>query len=278
MWRARYPREPIQWPRGARMAILATYDYQAEVGLTAVPGAQVHSREISDRQYGAHEGLERVLRLHREYDIPATFRLPGQVAELYPDTVRAIQKEGHEIGGHGYKHENAWQLSREAERETIVKAMAALEGVTGERILGWRSAVARPSENTLDLLAEFDFVWRSDFFDHDLPYVIEVGGKNLIEVPYNWSTGDSPLFNWPNRFPYGTPADALSMWKDDFDQLYEESASGGTLQFISLHPFNVGRPSRARALEKFFRYAKGFPGVWFARTIEVARWWIEMGY
>ena len=143
MWTSRFPKEPIQWPDGARMAVLITYDYQAEVGFTAVPGSEVHSREVSDRQYGAYEGLQRVLRLHREYEISATFRLPGQVAELYPDTVRAIWKEGHEIGGHGYKHENAWQLSREEERETIVKAMAALEGVTGARILGWRSAVAR---------------------------------------------------------------------------------------------------------------------------------------
>ena len=36
-----------------------------------------------------------------------------------------------------------------------------------------------------------------------------------------------------------------------------------------------GRPGRANALEEFIRYAKGFPNVWFARRIDIARWWLE---
>jgi len=41
------------------------------------------------------------------------------------------------------------------------------------------------------------------------------------------------------------------------------------------HPYLSGRPYRARVLEEFIRYAKGFPGVWFCRAMDVARWWRE---
>jgi peptidoglycan/xylan/chitin deacetylase (PgdA/CDA1 family) len=44
---------------------------------------------------------------------------------------------------------------------------------------------------------------------------------------------------------------------------------------IGLHPRISGRPSRARQIERFIRYAKGFPGVWIARRDEIARWWLE---
>jgi chitin deacetylase len=37
----------------------------------------------------------------------------------------------------------------------------------------------------------------------------------------------------------------------------------------------VGRPSRIVALQRFLEYARSFPGVWFARRIDIARWWLE---
>ena len=37
----------------------------------------------------------------------------------------------------------------------------------------------------------------------------------------------------------------------------------------------AGRPARSRAVERFLRYTKTFPGVWFARRDEIATWWLE---
>ena len=70
------------------------------------------------------------------------------------------------------------------------------------------------------------------------------------------------------------PRDLLQLWKDTFNVLLAE---GGRLlpNFIAwgLHPFLTGRPYRIVALREFLRYAKGHPNVWFARCLDVARWW-----
>ena len=42
-----------------------------------------------------------------------------------------------------------------------------------------------------------------------------------------------------------------------------------------LHCRITGRPARSWAVERFLRYAKTFPGVWFARRDAIARWWLE---
>ncbi|MFQ5903687.1 MAG: polysaccharide deacetylase family protein [Candidatus Binatia bacterium] len=117
----------IEWPGGARMAILISYDYHAEVGLGLIPGMKVSYREVSDRHYELYDGLTRVLRLHERYEIPATFRVPGQTVEKYPDPVREIHTHGHEIGGHGYRHEDVTGLKKEEEKELIEKTVAAIE-------------------------------------------------------------------------------------------------------------------------------------------------------
>jgi peptidoglycan/xylan/chitin deacetylase (PgdA/CDA1 family) len=44
---------------------------------------------------------------------------------------------------------------------------------------------------------------------------------------------------------------------------------------VGLHARLSGRPARIEAVEEFIRYARSFPGVWFARRIEIARWWLE---
>jgi peptidoglycan/xylan/chitin deacetylase (PgdA/CDA1 family) len=44
---------------------------------------------------------------------------------------------------------------------------------------------------------------------------------------------------------------------------------------IGLHCRLVGRPGRFAALERFIDYAKGHEGVWFARRIDIANWWLE---
>ena len=44
---------------------------------------------------------------------------------------------------------------------------------------------------------------------------------------------------------------------------------------VGLHCRIAGRPARSMAVERFLQYVKGFPGVWFARRIDIARWWLE---
>ena len=63
--------------------------------------------------------------------------------------------------------------------------------------------------------------------------------------------------------------------KNTFDQLYYEGATHPKMMNIGLHCRIIGRPSRAIALRNFLEYARGFQDVWFAKRIDIARWWLE---
>jgi peptidoglycan/xylan/chitin deacetylase (PgdA/CDA1 family) len=266
----------VEWPGGARLAVLISYDYHADAGLT--PGAKVSYRDLSDRQYELYDGLRRILELHERYEIPSTYRIPGETVERHPDAVREIYRHGHEIGGHGYRHEDVTTLTREEEKGLVQRTLAAIERVTGSKPSGWRSSFSQPSDNTVEILTESGFTWHSDFFDDDFPYLLEGEKGKLLEIPYHWATGDSSLFNWPHLHPYGNPEDALGYWQDEFDFLYAESKSSPRMLVFSWQPFSIGRPSRAAALEKLCRYMKEHNGLWFARFDDVANWWLKQGY
>ncbi|MGH7830121.1 MAG: polysaccharide deacetylase family protein [Candidatus Binatia bacterium] len=275
---ARRAQGKIEWPAGARLAVLISYDYHAGVGLEPGPKIRFNYRDASDCNYELYDGLRRVLDLHQRFEIPATFRIPGETVERNGEAVRQIHGAGHEIGGHGYSHEDVTALTKEQEKELIERTVAAVEKVTGKRPAGWRSGRSQPSDNTVDLLMELGFTWHSDFFDDDFPYLLESAQGQLLEIPYHWETGDLSLFSSPQLYPYGNPEDALGVWQDEFDFLYAESRSDPRMLVFSWQPFNIGRPSRVAALEKFFRYMKDHSGLWFARFDDVALWWMQQGY
>ncbi|MBI2087761.1 MAG: hypothetical protein HYT78_03345 [Deltaproteobacteria bacterium] len=62
---------------------------------------------------------------------------------------------------------------------------------------------------------------------------------------------------------------------DAFDYLYEEGATSPKMFTVSVHPYLSGRPYRAKVLRDFIRHAKSHPQVWFARGIDIAKWWRE---
>jgi len=69
--------------------------------------------------------------------------------------------------------------------------------------------------------------------------------------------------------------DFYQYMKDSFDCLYEEGEETPKMMSIGLHCRISGRPPRSRALERFLKYAKGHHDVWFARRIDIARWWLK---
>ena len=72
-----------------------------------------------------------------------------------------------------------------------------------------------------------------------------------------------------------SPSDFYETLKNTFDLLYAEGADSPKMMNVGLHCRIAGRPSRAVALRNFLEYASGFGDVWFARRVEIARWWME---
>lgn len=79
-----------------------------------------------------------------EYKIPATFFLLGEHAAIYPETVRRMVAEGHEIGNHSYSHPHLRKLSEEMQRKEFLETDEVL------RSLGATPLYLRPPYGAFD--------------------------------------------------------------------------------------------------------------------------------
>ncbi len=85
----------MTWPSGARCAVAFTFDFDAEeVWLAGDPDAASKPGLLSMGAYGANVGVPELLRLLDRRGLPATFFVPGRVAEMHPDRVRDIVAAG----------------------------------------------------------------------------------------------------------------------------------------------------------------------------------------
>ena len=97
--------------------VCLTFDFDA-ISLWIGPYAARSPSMISRGEFGA-VGCQRILRLLEREGITATFFVTGHTAETYPDLTRAIAAAGHEIGHHGYLHENPLALETRQRQEIL---------------------------------------------------------------------------------------------------------------------------------------------------------------
>ena len=260
----RHLNDALSWPEGRRMAVMLSFDLQGGEDVRPDRNGRINHEEWTQAEYGPQTGIWRILRILEETGVKATFLTCGGIAERYPEQVKAIVQNGHEVAGHGYHHEVARDLTLEQEREVIQKTTAMIEKRAGKRPLGWRSCTQSP--NSLELLMEHGYLWNSNSFSFDLPFLWEHSGRTLVELPRQ-PFGDGRAYGHNDA---GDPNHALVIWKGMFDQFYEESKFGPTFCPFQFHPFISSRPGRARALKEIIQYMGKHEGVWFARGSEVA--------
>ena len=257
--------DKLEWPKPYRCAVTFVFNFQGGEGLQPGPSGRIEHEVFSKREYGPRAGIWRILRTLKRHNVRASFVVCGGIAERYPDAVRAVHADGHEIAGHGYHHEIAWRLSRDEERDTIARTIDMLRETTGETIRGWRTCTQSP--NTPELLMERGLLWNSNAFNYDLPYLLTDGDRTIVEIPRQ-PFGDGLLYG-DNDF--GNPTDALDVFKRAFDTFYAESELAPTFCPFSMHPYISGRPGRAQALSELIAYIQRHEGVWIATGEEIAR-------
>lgn len=277
----------VVWPGEARVAIniIVAYEEGSEASWAAGDGRSERLGEIdyprdpafrdfateSVYQYGSRAGVWRLARLLDEFDLKATFLGCSVAFELNQAVADYVHEAGHEPASHGWRWEDTWKLSRDEERDRIRRSVAGIEAACGERPYGWYSRTMR-SESTRELLVEEGgFVYDSDAFDDDLPYFVEVSDRQHLVMPYTMIYNDSRYL--PGQ-GFSGPNDFVDHCRRGFDCLWDEGATYPKMMSIGLHPRWAGQPARSRALKDFIEYALAKGGVWFARRIDIARWWI----
>jgi peptidoglycan/xylan/chitin deacetylase (PgdA/CDA1 family) len=256
--------KPATWPDRATVAVALSFDFQMGTVYDPSPTASTNTNS----QYDGRVGLPRLLKLLDKYNLPASFFVTGVTAKFYPDVVKQIMASGrHEIGVHGWIHENNVTVPADEERRLLTKAIGALEAVTGKRPVGYRSPSWEFSGATLSLLREFNFLYDSGMMADDEPYEILSQGKptGLLEIPVEWMRDDAMYY--PRQNPH-SPDEVFETWRNEFDKAYEEH---GLFQ-VTMHPRISGHRSRVVALEKLLTYIRQHKGVWFATHEQVARY------
>lgn len=89
---------------------------------------------------GPSQWTPNVLDILKEYEIPATFFVLGELAEKREETVRRIVREGHALGNHTYNHKYAeLYQSFDAFWQQVEHTGDILEGITGDRVTLFRA-------------------------------------------------------------------------------------------------------------------------------------------
>ncbi len=258
------------WPGGARCAVNLTFDNFGEARDIFVHG-HAHGA-LADGVYAPRLGVRRILDLLDEHQVKATFFPEGWSAQKYAPLLREVVARGHEVGAHGWMHEDWDKLDSAKERELIARTTTAIEDAIGQRPLGWRCPGGLMTPRTLLYVQEAGYFYDSSFTDHDWPYVIGIGPRKptLVELPWSWTLDDAPYYMFPRTLR--PPGEVLEIWREEFDTLYP-----GGYFMLTCHPRFSGRPARLGALDKLIGHIEQQPGVWFATCLEVARATEETG-
>ena len=268
------------WKERYQCAVTLSVDFDAETLWSGTLKLLTPS-PMSRGDYDIRAGLPRILALLDRHELPATFMVPGQVADDHPAECAEIAARGiHDVGYHGYHHESVLDVSIDEERELMKRGIAKLEETFGQTPRGNRSPPFALGPHTADLLEEFGFAYDSSLFGHDEPYrprVPTVTGRlrDFVELPVSWELDDAPYFLF-SFFPYmsglSTPSQVLEIWKAEFEGSYRV---GGCFLLV-VHPFCIGRHPRIAMLDELITFIKGFPNVWFAHHLDVAEEWRRM--
>ena len=241
---------------------------------------------VSRGEFGAF-ALPRILELLARYEIRSTFFVPGHTAVAYPDLVRRIRDEGHELGHHGWVHESLIGLDAEREREIFARGLEALEEAAGIRPVGYRAPSAEFSANTVDVLLEFGIQYDASLSASDFtPYYLRRGDAwsadgpyafgecvEIVEIPFFWGLSDFPYFEFVSgeTTQQAPPSAVYEIWQGEFDFAYA-SAPGGVYD-LCMHPQVIGRGHRLAMVERLIEHMRSFEGVVFEPLHEYAARW-----
>jgi len=182
----------------------------------------ISRNEWPTRECRVERNVDRILALLDEHGTKATFFTLGWIAERYPETVRRIVAEGHELASHGYGHERASEQTESAFFSDINLAKLILEDLVGTEVKGYRAPSFSIGEQNLwafECLERAGYLYSSSIYpirhDHygmpDAPrHAHAIGG--LLEIPAttlrflnrNWPASGGGYFR---LMPYG-----LSRW------------------------------------------------------------------
>ena len=271
-------------------------DVDAVAGWLGSYGGEDSPDDISRGMFAGEVGTPRLVNLFERFGIKTTWFIPGHSIETFPEQTAMVVEAGHEIGIHGYSHENPISMTPEQEEAVLDKCIDLVTKVSGRRPTGYVAPWWEFSPVTNELLLK-----RGIKYDHSLmhkdfePYYVRVGDRwtlidyskkpqdwmkplvrgtetDLIEIPGSWYLDDLPPMMFikkaPNSHGFVNPRHLEEMWRDQFDWVYREMDYA--VFTLTIHPDVSGRPQVQLMLERLFNHIIRHPGVKFMTFDEIA--------
>jgi peptidoglycan/xylan/chitin deacetylase (PgdA/CDA1 family) len=262
---------PKAWKDGARCAVALSFDSDHET-IELRFGGKSYGK-LSQGQYGARQGMPRILALLERHGVPASVFMPAVSAMLHEQEAKAVVAAGHELAIHSWIHEFNSKLSETVERDLALRAADVLERIGGVRPVGMRTASWDFSPWTLKIIREMGLIYDSSLMADDDPYELLDEGRptGVVELPVEWIRDDAVYFNMDRMGglrPYTSPEAVLDIFRRELDMAHAE----GGLYVLTMHPHHIGHRSRIWILDEVIRHAKALGGCWFATHADIARW------
>lgn len=278
--------------------ILVSYgiDVDAVAGWLGSYGGEDSPDDISRGLFAGEVGTPRLLSLFEKYNLKTTWFIPGHSIETFPEQTKMVVEAGHEIGIHGYSHENPIAMTAQQEEAILLKCIDLVEKVSGKRPTGYVAPWWEFSNITNELLLKNGIKYDHSLMHNDFhPYYVRVGDSwtridytqkaeswmkplergeetDLIEIPANWYLDDLPPMMFikksPNSHGFVNPRDIEQMWKDQFDWVYRENDHA--VFTMTIHPDVSGRPQVLLMHERLIEYINSHEGVRWATFDEIS--------
>lgn len=220
-----------------RPVILAEVSDGQGLPTVSKPSSQI---QMTGMFAGTH-GTRRLLKLFDKYNIKATWFIPGHSLETFPEECAMVRDAGHEIGLHGYSHENPSDMTFEQQKDVLDHTWKLLTDFCGKPPRGSVAPWWEVSEAGTELLLSYGIEYDHSMGHEDCQmYWLRTGdtwtkidytkkakdwmkplvkGKQtgLVEIPGSWYIDDLPpmmfIKNSANSHGWVNPRDVEDIWK-----------------------------------------------------------------
>ncbi|WP_369128517.1 polysaccharide deacetylase family protein [Klebsiella variicola] len=271
-------------------------DVDAVAGWLGSYGGEDSPDDISRGLFAGEVGAPRLLKLFAEQQLRTTWFIPGHSIETFPEQMKAVVEAGHEVGIHGYSHENPIAMTPAQEEAVLDRSIELATQLAGKRPTGYVAPWWEFSNVTNELLLKKGIKYDHSLMHNDFhPYYVRVGDSwtkidyskhpdawmkplqrgqetDLVEIPANWYLDDLPPMMFikksPNSHGFVNPRHLEEMWRDQFDWVYRENEYA--VFTMTIHPDVSGRPQVLLMLERLIQYIRSHDGVRFVTFDEIA--------
>ena len=132
-------------------------DIDSVAGWIGSYGGADSPSDIQRGIFASEVGVPRLLRLFKKYNLRTSFFIPGHSIETFPHQCKHIVDEGHEIGAHGYMHENPIAMTPTQEEAVLARSVEIIEHLSGRRPRGYVAPWWEMSSSTAALLQQYGF-------------------------------------------------------------------------------------------------------------------------